>query len=294
MPAIKLSSRNDFSKVFQLFNFAIEADEEIIYDLRNFSFFEPVDILLFTMSVIFFHNKNVTQKYHPPSKKLAYAYLEDIGLFEFCKTNYQEPSIIEVIPSRTAMPLRRITTSTMNNYILHAQSYFSSHCTGKDLTFVNITISELINNVSDHSQSQIDAYVFCQLYPRLNTIKVVVGDLGIGIPVAVNNFLISENRPTLSDRAAITWAVDKNTSTKSQLHNKGKGLDNLVGFIQSNRSIIHIYSNSGLFIATKDRSYTFDNAIRNFKGTIVQMDINIDNLPANDNIIADFWEQNQF
>ncbi len=57
---------------------------------------------------------------------------------------------------------------------------------------------------------------------------------------------------------------------------------------------MHIYSNSGLFIATKDRTYTFDNIIKNLRGTIIQMDINIDNLPANDNIVSDFWEQSQF
>ncbi len=194
MPIITLSSRSDFSKVFQLINTGVAVNDEIVYDLRNFSFFEPIDILLFTMSVIFFHNKNVSQKYYPPSNQIVFSYLTHIGLFEFCKTNYQESKTIETIASHSAMPLRRITTSTMDNYIFLAQSYFSNHCPGKDLSFLNLTISELINNVYDHSQSPIDAYVFCQLYPRLNTVKVVIGDLGIGIPVAVNKFLTSENK----------------------------------------------------------------------------------------------------
>ena len=88
--------------------------------------------------------------------------------------------------------------------------------------------------------------------------------------------------------------VGQNTSTKSQPHNRGKGLNNLIEFIQFNHSIMHIYSNSGLFIADKNGTYAFENKIRNFWGTIIQMDINIDNLPANDNIVDDFWEQSQF
>ena len=291
---ITLSSRSDFSKVFQLINSELAPDEEIIYDLKNFSFFEPIDILLFTMPVIYFKNRKVKQSYCRPSKNNTRSYLSDIGLFEFCKTNYQEPITIEGISSRSAMPLRRITPVTMNNYILRAQTYFSTHCPLKDLSFLNLTISELINNVKDHAQSPIDAYIFCQMYPRLNIIKVVVGDLGIGIPVSVNTYRESRKEPILSDTEAIIWAVEQNTSSKSHPHNRGKGLNNLLEFINYNRSIIKIYSNKGILLATKDRIVSSKSTIRDFQGTIIQMEINVDNLPDISNIEDDFWEQAQF
>lgn len=92
---------------------------------------------------------------------------------------------------------------------------------------------------------------------------------------------------------AIKWAIDKNTSTKSHPHNKGKGFDNLIEFIKSNRSIMYIYSNSAIFMVSKGegRQFFFDNNIKNFKGTAIQMEIYVDNLPDNDNLIEDFWEQ---
>ena len=152
----------------------------------------------------------------------------------------------------------------------------------------------MINNVKDHAQSPIDAYIFCQLYPRLNVIKVVVGDLGIGIPASVNTYLKSRNESILSDTKAIIWAVEQNTSTKTHPHNRGKGLNNLFEFIKFNRSIINIYSNMGILLATKDRTATFNNNITDFHGTIIQMEINIDNLPDISNIEGDFWEQAQF
>src|ERR1035437_4512614 len=294
MITIALSSRSDFSKVFQLINSDLAPDEEIIYDLKKFSFFEPIDILLFTMAVIYFKNRNVKQSYSRPLRNNTRSYLSDIGLFEFCKTNYQEPNTIEGIPLRSAMPLRRITPLTMNDYIFRAQRYFSSHCPLKDLSFLNLTISELTNNVKDHAQSPIDAYIFCQLYPRLNVIKVVVGDLGIGIPASVNTYRESRKEPILSDTEAIIWAVEQNTSTKSHPHNRGKGLNNLFEFIKYNRSIINIYSNNGIFLATKDRTASFNNNITGFQGTIIQMEINIDNLPDISNIEDDFWAQAQF
>jgi hypothetical protein len=123
MITLTLSSRSDFSQVYKLINSDIPADEEINYDLKKFSFFEPIDILLFTMAVIYFKNRNNKQSYSRPLKNNTRSYLSDIDLFEFCKTNYQEPNTIEGILSRSAMPLRRITPVTMNNYIF--RSFFS-------------------------------------------------------------------------------------------------------------------------------------------------------------------------
>jgi phage-related holin len=265
--------------------------EEIIYDFRNYKFFEPIDILLFAMSVIYFKNFNIHQKYIHPLNFKTQSYLEKIGLKEFCLTNYSQPNTIKTIPLYSAMPLRRITTATMNEYIELAKEFFSRRFPDKDLDFLNITISELINNVYDHSNSPIDAYVFCQFYPTLNVIKVVVGDLGIGIPESVNNYLISNNKHQMNDKDAINWAIDENTSTKSHPYNRGKGFNNLIGFITYNRSIMSLYSNSAILMISKGRQSFFDNNITNFRGTAIQMDIYIDNLPQIDHLITDFWEQ---
>lgn len=293
MPGITISYRSSFSQIFELINSIDSITDEIVYDLRGYSFFEPLDILLFTMPIILFRNKGISQKYIPPANQRVHNYLKDIGFFAFYKTNYSQPATIETIASRTAMPLRRITISTMNQYIELAKSYFGQQCPSKDLDFLNLTISELINNVNDHSSSPIDAYIFSQYYPLTNVIKVAIGDLGIGIPSSVNNYLVSQKQSPLSDKEAIAWAIARNTSTKSQPHNRGKGFDNLIGFTQSNRSIMNIYSNSAIFAVSKNRQYFVDNIIRNFKGTLIQMEIYVDNLPGKDNLVDDLWEQIQ-
>ena len=48
---------------------------------------------------------------------------------------------------KTAIPIKRIDTSTMNSYILDAQKFFTGFCNGKDISVLNICISEIINNV---------------------------------------------------------------------------------------------------------------------------------------------------
>lgn len=293
MSKIEISSKIDFSRVFEIVKDK-ELPGEIIYDLKDYTFFEPLDILLFTMPVIYLKAKGGLQKILYPNIKGTKTYLDSIGLLDFFKTNYQEPTTIQWIPSLSAMPLRRLTTVTMNNYISLVQSYFSNYCKGKDLTFLNLAISELINNVSDHACSIIDAYVFCQYYPRLNSIKVAVGDLGIGIPEAVNNYRSMNNLIRLNDKEALNWALSENASTKTKPHNRGKGLSNLLGFIKANNNNMSIYSNSTWVRVIKDKLEYLDNPIHHFKGTIVEMEISIASLPEIDNIVDDFWEQSQF
>ncbi|OGV18110.1 MAG: hypothetical protein A2237_06235, partial [Stygiobacter sp. RIFOXYA2_FULL_38_8] len=281
---IEISSRKDFSKVYELFNYTLPSNSTVILDFKGINFFEPLDIILFSMCVIELKNKNLLVKYVHPQKKLVDYYLTQIGLVEFCKTNYSQPATITTIQSKTAMPLRRITISTMNEYIELAKGYFSHLCDSKDLDFLNLTISELINNVNDHSLSKIDAYIFSQFYPKLNTIKVVVGDLGIGIPNSVNEYRRKLKQSILTDKEAILWAIDKNTSTKSRPHNRGKGFDNLIEFTNYNKSIMYIYSNSAILAVSQKRKALFDNTIANFKGTLIQMEIYVDNLPPIANI----------
>jgi sensor histidine kinase regulating citrate/malate metabolism len=114
---------------------------------------------------------------------------------------------------------------------------------------LNNSIAELINNVYDHAKSPIDAYVFCQFFPKDRSIKIVVGDLGIGIPNSVNNYLKSIADKTISNKASLKWAIEERKSTKSMPHNKGLGLYNLHSFIKSSQSSLRILSNDVAFNA---------------------------------------------
>jgi anti-sigma regulatory factor (Ser/Thr protein kinase) len=102
------------------------------------------------------------------------------------KLNTHKPTKIRAVPDFSAMPIRRVEKESMFEYIMETEKYFKSICGHKDLAMLNLCMSELINNVYDHSFSSIGAYVFCQYYPESHEIKMAVSDYGIGIPKSVN------------------------------------------------------------------------------------------------------------
>src|SRR5690554_2164130 len=124
------------------------------------TFLEPFEILIITLFVIKQTSRNCQVTIKASTKVLDY--LKAINIVDFCKTNLIHPKTVEAVPSYYAMPIRRVEDVSMNEYILKTQDYFKPFCEGKDLGMLNLCLSELINNVYNHSFSSIGAYVFCQ------------------------------------------------------------------------------------------------------------------------------------
>lgn len=278
MITIKLSKINDYHLLYECMAEEQNAGQEIMLDLSSHKFINPYQVIILVLFVIRQINKGCTIRIIQPSHVAVEKYLSDIGLFEFCQTNQNSSNTVQQIVSSTAMPIKRITTESMNEYIEMTVAYFRHLCDDKDLTMLNIAIAELINNVYDHAQSLIDAYVFCQFFPDTHTIKLVVGDLGIGIPYAVNSFLKKESLPELTAAETIEWALKENQSTFSQPHNKGKGFNNLLTFIDTNQGILNIFTNEVHYNFSGEGSVKA-NPIHNFNGTIVEIEIKVNNLP---------------
>lgn len=275
MVHINIKKRTDFYILYSIIEKNI-SNENITIFIEEF-FLEPLDILILTQFVITQVQRNCTVKIDTNSDKIK-KYLNAIDIVAFCKSNYIEPQTISVIDSYTAMPIRRVELSTMNTYIELTQKYFKNFCPNKDLDMLNLCLSELINNVYNHSFSKIGAYVFAQYYPKNNMIKIAVSDLGIGIPMSVNNYKKSTNEKILTNRECVSWALKENMTTKSIPQNKGKGLDNIKSFMKANNCFWKLYTQDVLMNGYS-KIYYEANPISFFKGTIVQLNINIANLP---------------
>ena len=276
---IKLRSSVDYHKLYEAIPSPSVLSEPITIDLKEHGFFNPRDIVMITLFIISNCSNEHVVMIQPPLDKSVGGYLEDIGLVEFCTKNLTQSVTIEAIQKVTAMPIRRLTSDNMTEYIDYAADYFKEMSDNRDLTMFNLSLAETINNVKDHAQSPIDAYAFCQYFPAKKQIKVVVGDLGIGIPNSVNNYLKKNNNPVISEIESMKWALTENRSIKSQPQNQGKGLNNLLTFVKANKSSLTLYSNNAMFFATADVEIFKKNEYSSFSGTLIEVVINIDNLP---------------
>ena len=227
---VLIKSTDDYFKLYSLLEKEI-TDTTIGIQIEK-TFLEPIDVLILAQFII--RQKQRSCSISVSANQDILNYLKAINIVNFCKFNYKEPTTIKYIDSYTAMPICRVEESTMNNYIQSTQKYLTTFCEGKDLGMLNLCLSELINNVYNHSHSTIGAYVFAQYYSKTNEIKLAVSDLGIGIPMSVNTYKKVLGEKELSSRECVIWALKEDMTTKSIPRNKGKGLDNIKSFMKSN------------------------------------------------------------
>jgi len=280
-----IRSQIDFAKAYDIISRG-ESGIHVRMDLY-LSELHPMDILIITQFAIWLQSTGgeITLSVEEHIR----TYVEDIGLSEFCNSNVHSPATIDSISSQTAMPIRRVDRETMYAYVDATEAYMKNICLGKDLQMLNHCLSELINNVYDHSNSKIDAYVFCEYYPLFNIIRVAVSDLGIVIPNSVKNYLKRENKIELGEKECVKWALEENRTVKSSPHNMGKGLDNLNSFARANDTVWKIVTNGILMKGEPSKNSYYDNPIVGFQGTIVELDIRVDNLHEH-KLVDDDWE----
>ncbi|MCL2597729.1 MAG: hypothetical protein FWD66_08780 [Paludibacter sp.] len=280
---IIIKNFTDYSAIFEICKNKNANFKSIELDFRQAKFINPYDVLLTVQTVIYIH------RYHPDMEislimeGVTGKYLSDIGMVDFCSKNHIQPQTIDIIKSQTAMPIRRIDSSHIEEYRIATLQYIGSFCKGKDLTILSIGIAEAINNVHDHSQSEIGAYVFCQYFPKSNCIKVCVSDMGIGIPYKVRTFISD-----LSDIDCINWAIQPHNTTKSNDRNAGYGLSNIVDFVRGNKGYLQIISGTGRYIIRNGQKYTYENAINSYIGTLIEFEILVDNLEEKEEMTSQY------
>lgn len=271
-----IGSVSDYFKLYSILEKEI-SETNIELNIER-SFLEPLDVLIITQFIIRQKQRGcniIVSSYY----KNLLDYLKAISIVDFCNTNIDTARTIEAIPSYTAMPIRRVEKETMGEYIKSTQNYFKSFCEGKDSSMLDLCLSELINNVYDHSHSPIGAYVFCQYYPKSKEIRMAVSDLGIGIPMSVNNYNRENDRPTISSKECVSWALELNKTTQSIPQNAGKGLDNVKSFMRANSCVWRLFTNDVLLNGYPSGLRYEENPISFFKGTLAQLNIKIEQLP---------------
>lgn len=271
---IVIRSIRDYSRLFELCK-QETIDDNIIHIILNLNFINPHDVLLLVQESIFIRRKfpNIeTISFN--GRDITKRYLLDIGLITFLKSNFFQPGTIKFIDKRTAMPIRRVEKVSIEEYVQETLRYIGRICKGKELTILSIGIKESINNVYDHSESEIGAYVFCQYYPNVNNIKVCVTDIGIGIPESVRRM-----HPLFTDRDCIEWALKDKNTVASIPSNAGMGLATIRSFTKKTKGRLLILSGEYQYemMSNGHESYTF-NPIKNFKGTLIEITINVSEL----------------
>ena len=93
----------------------------------------------------------------------------------------------------------------------------------KDLSAVEVGLTESFYNISDHSKANGNAFCFLSYNKDAEKLNVAVCDFGIGIPNCVRKVL-----PYLNDAQAISKAIEPRFTCQSAEHNAGLGMGNIM------------------------------------------------------------------
>jgi signal transduction histidine kinase len=240
----------------------------LIIDYKNCNFLEPSNVVQLACLI---------EEYYQNHTKIIFLeggdqnfplqeYLTNIRLLEywndgFDRTTYTQNSKI------TNLCLWRLDSTMVSPYVVHAQRYFESNFQS-DISFepLNIALSELFNNIIDHSNSKISGYTTSQYYPKIGKLKIAVCDFGNGIPNRVNSYLNACGKPVLKDSDALKKAFEYSFSTKSAPHNRGFGLDTLSEIVKTSNGELRVVSNNGMCIMKPHETQFYD-IKHSFNGT---------------------------
>ena len=293
-------------------------------NLRNFkSFTESVDLSNPNELEITTHDKWVTV--HPANLVLAAAlaikvgknnteiigqvpetgrYLDRMGLYELTKTSspfmYKKKE-----EAGRFLPIKVIKHSPAQSLLI---TYMKPllHLSQKNATVVKYIIGELVRNVLEHSFADDGAIVAAQYYKKTNRVSIGICDTGIGIWKSMWKYW----RPKTDIDAiklALTPGITGTTRREGGTsENAGAGLFFIKSIAKIARNYFVIYSGSAEYTLLKydkrvintprlyaDPSrdpHSETNTSTNFQGTLVAVDISLDETPEFNDLLASIGE----
>lgn len=219
-------------------------------------------------------------------------YLDRMGLYSLTSTEspftYQEKE-----SAGRFVPLTVIKTPEDQSHFI-AEMIPLLHLPEKDAIVIKYIIGELVRNVLEHAKAKRGAIVAAQYYKKTNKVSIAICDTGIGIWKSMN-----ETWHPKDDLEAVRYSLTPGiTGTTSReggtSENAGAGLFFIKSIAKITRSYFTIYSGKAEYTLLKNRpdqkSITLyadpfrdnnrrTNDLGDFHGTLVAVDIALDNTP---------------
>lgn len=208
-----------FAEVGKVFGDFETLPTSVVVDFSRLRFCRPPAVVFLSNLTRFLVRNGVAVSWQGIDEtKEAIRYLDDSRFFEQHAGRALRSG---ASPRSTTMPLVEVKQTYGFSWIEYELIPWLSACSGLPsgaFAEFRTCLSELFNNINDHSQLDVGS-TFAQWYPQESRLIVAVADFGRGIPSAVRTVETSHD-----DGAAIVRACDEGFSSRSTPRNRGAGL----------------------------------------------------------------------
>ena len=258
-----------YERVLKDYRKSVDTGQEVLFDCGDLCFIRPLGVNILALLI-----RSLLQQ---ASRKIFFTHPSDISCRKYLENQgfYKEfliqDNVIEAVPRSTSVGLRRIE-SFEPLYLEAIAEWLNRNSLLPDQVIkdaIKITLSEIINNVIDHSQSSIGCYISAQAYPRENRLIFSVADLGVGFLETLRPAGYNHLR---KNQEAIALAVQSGVSSKSRGGNAGAGLDILCGFLKHYFGHLEIISIDGVWRQNPDGTSSTDTIPFSFPGSCINIE----------------------
>lgn len=176
-------------------------------------------------------------------------------------------------PDSSRLNLWRVAEGKSEEYEISVHQYFSNKFPDIDFFMLKSCLTELYFNIFDHANANGIAFSYIYYDEDDEIIHIAICDFGRGISKTMREAFPE----ILSDEEALLQAIKRGVTARSNEHNAGFGLDNVISTL-SNESTLRIASNTAILICIKKEELVETktyNLSFNLKGTLIYFDLPI-------------------
>lgn len=217
------------------------------------------------------------EAYNQADKKV-YLDIKNVNLINYLLYDLRFSSHLKIegcklesnISDDNVLCLWRVVNEEKDLYPKRVEDYFRRlSFKDKDLSPISEALVEVYYNIFDHAGAKGNAFSLLKFNPKSKILYVAVSDFGKGIAKSVR-----ENTPNIkNDCIAIEKAIQDNYTVKSQRHNRGLGLGNILNCTK----ITRILCNSVVLISNNYNKNIFPIHFE-YPGTLIYFEIDINKL----------------
>ena len=246
--------------------------DDLIVDLNRITFLDTDDIVVLACLLDSFANSGKKIKFENGNESLL-NHLDNIKFKNYWNPEFNRDRFT-VTNNDTTLCLWHISKEMIVQYTTYATRYYKGIFKDKDLVLLSLNLTEVFNNIFDHSYSSVKGYIITEYFPEKNILSFSVCDFGIGIAESMNRYNISINKMQTPDSEAIKGALITGISSHSTPQNRGFGLGNVLDFTENYKGTLSITSNNGYLMKKFDEDYDLIETDIHFLGTLIKVEIN--------------------